>query len=400
MSDRPERERFLRFTVSDRLEHLAQMITFVPLAVTGLVQRYSGSGVSQGIIEALGGIEAVRIIHRVFAAILMVAVVYHVGAIGYRRYVLGLPRSMGLGRADMRAAGQSLLFNLGRRRSRPAQGRYTFEEKIEYWSLVWGTALMVITGFLLWNPVASATLLPGSFIPAAKAAHGAEAVLALLAVIVWHIYHVHIRRFNESMFTGYLPMEEMAADHPLELAAAGTRARPSHEMLRARRRKFLPRYGAGAAVFLAGIWLFVSFEDTALTTIEPIEDPVVFAPLTTTTLFTVTSSTVPATSTTDSAATASTTAAPVGPDLTWSDLASTFEEACGTCHVSGGLGGLSLATYDSALAGGNGGPGIEPGDPEASLVVTVMEEGGHPGQLDDDFLTALRAWIAAGAPEG
>ena len=37
---------------------------------------------------------------------------------------------------------------------------------------------------------------PGDFIPAAKAAHGAEAILAVLAIIVWHMYGVHLKRFN------------------------------------------------------------------------------------------------------------------------------------------------------------------------------------------------------------
>jgi cytochrome b subunit of formate dehydrogenase len=399
VSETSETQGFLRFSLSDRLEHAAQLATFIPLAVTGLVQRYPGSGLSQWTIEILGGIEAVRIIHRVFAVVLMLAVVYHLGAIGYRRFVLGLPRTMGLGMADMRAAGRAISRNLGLRVAAPQQGRFTFEEKIEYWSLVWGTVLMVVTGFLLWNPIASTKLLPGSSIPAARAAHGAEAVLATLAVIIWHAYHIHIRFFNKSIFTGYLPMERMESEHPLELTADRPE-RPPADVVRERRRKFIPVYSAGAAVFIFGIWLFVSFEDTAITTIEPIEDPVVFAPITTTTLFTVTTSTLAPTTTTDAAATTSTAAGPIGQDLTWNDFAPTFEEACGSCHVSTQLGGLSLATYGSALTGGNNGPGIEPGDPDASLIVTVIEEGRHPGRLDDDVLAALRAWIVAGAPEG
>jgi hypothetical protein len=77
---------------------------------------------------------------------------------------------------------------------------------------------MAITGFILWNPIASANLLPGEFIPAAKEVHGGEALLAVLAIIVWHMYHVHIRHFNKSMFTGRMTEEEMLEDHPLELA--------------------------------------------------------------------------------------------------------------------------------------------------------------------------------------
>ena len=63
---------------------------------------------------------------------------------------------------------------------------------------------MGLTGFMMWNPLATVKLFPGEFIPASKAAHGAEAVLAVLAIIVWHMYGVHLQRFNKSMWTGQL----------------------------------------------------------------------------------------------------------------------------------------------------------------------------------------------------
>ena len=96
-------------------------------------------------------------------------------------------------------------------------GRFTFEEKVEYWSLLWGTVIMVATGFALWNPIATARFLPGQWIPAALAAHGGEALLAVLAIVVWHGYGVHLRHFNRSMFTGSLSEAEMRQEHPLEL---------------------------------------------------------------------------------------------------------------------------------------------------------------------------------------
>ncbi len=75
-------------------------------------------------------------------------------------------------------------------------------------------------------------------------------------------------------------------------------------------------------------------------------------------------------------------------------------DACGACHTgSGGLGGLDLSTYAAAVSGGNNGAGIVPGDPDASLVYT-RQLGGHPGQLTDQQVADLAAWINAGAPEG
>jgi hypothetical protein len=63
------------------------------------------------------------------------------------------------------------------------------------------------------------------------------------------------------------------------------------------------------------------------------------------------------------------------------------------------VGGLSLATYEGALDGGKSGPGIVPGNPEASKIVEIQSEGGHPGQLTDAELLDLIEWIEAGAPE-
>lgn len=103
---------------------------------------------------------------------------------------------------DMKDGLQALLYNVGFAKSPPKMGRYTFEEKFEYWAFVWGYTVMAISGFLMWNPVISFKILPGELFPAARAAHGGEAVLAVLAILVWHMYHVRIKRVNNAMFTG------------------------------------------------------------------------------------------------------------------------------------------------------------------------------------------------------
>ena len=40
--------------------------------------------------------------------------------------------------------------------------------------MLWGPAVMGLTGFILWNPIAAAKILPGQFIPAAKAVMAAR----------------------------------------------------------------------------------------------------------------------------------------------------------------------------------------------------------------------------------
>jgi formate dehydrogenase gamma subunit len=399
----PRREKserkYLRFSPIQRAEHWTFMASFSILGLTGLVQKYASARVSEALIAGLGGIENVRLIHHIAAVLMMVVVVYHLGAVGYRLFVRRVRPTMLPSLYDVRAAVQSLAYYLGRRKTRPQQGRYTFEEKAEYWAVVWGTVVMVITGFMMWNPIATARFLPGEFIPAAKAAHGGEALLAVLAIILWHFYHVIIKHFNRSMFNGYLTEEEMLAEHPMELAdlKAGIADRPAEPNTIARRKRtFLQVYGVFAAVLLIGIYIFISFEETAIATVPPAEQVEVFAPLPPTPLPTAIPTPTPA-------PTAEVTAgAPVaGGALTWEGgIGDLFETKCGACHSSATqLGGLDLSTYASALEGGQTGPGIVPGDPDASQVIVKQNAGGHPGQLSPEELAQVQEWVAAGAPE-
>jgi len=161
-------------------------------------------------------------------------------------------------------------YNVGLSKIRPHMDRYTFEEKAEYWALLWGTVVMVATGFILWNPIAATALLPGQFIPAARAAHGGEAVLAVLSIIVWHIYGVHIRQFNKSMFTGRMSEKEMLHEHPAELEkirAGLPYGEQSAEVLKRRSRVFLPVAALVAVLLLAALYWFVTFEQTAIETL-------------------------------------------------------------------------------------------------------------------------------------
>ncbi len=379
--------KYLRFNVSDRLEHWGQMLSFTILGLTGLVQKFSSSPLAVDVIAALGGIENVRVVHRVAASIMMLGAIYHLGAVGYKLYVKRARPSMLPTLRDVRVAWETLLYNLGRKDSRPLEGHYTFGEKFEYWAFVWGAVIMGLTGFMLWNPISTTRFLPGVVIPAAKAAHSAEALLAVLAIVIWHFYHVHIKHLNKSMFSGYLSEEEMREEHPLELAAIEVEANkmtidPAEEAQR--RRIFFPVFSGVAAAMLLGMYFFIRGEETALTTVPPAENVVVFAPYTPTPLPTPLPTPTPA---------------PVS-SVTWNGgIAALLMNNCGQCHNQTALGGLDLSNYPGALAGGQSGPAIVPGDPDASLLVARQTAGGHPGQLGSTELKLVIDWIRAGAPE-
>lgn len=380
--------RYLRFDLLTRIEHWIFMLSFSTLGLTGLVQKYASAELSVLIIKWLGGIENTRQIHHVAATVMMVVTVYHLGIVGYRLYVRRVKMTMLPGLADARAAWETLLYNLGKRKERVQQGRYTFEEKLEYWAVIWGTVVMAITGFMMWNPIATSRFLPGQFVPAAKAAHGGEALLAVLSILIWHLYHVIVRHFNRSMFTGTISESEMLHEHPLELAdiKAGMAIPPlDRETRRKRLRRFLPTYLLIAAVLVAGIYWFVTFEETAITTLPPAEQVTIYVPLTPTPLPTPIPTRTP----------------PPGGMSVWEGAwGNVFSQRCTICHNdSAMIGGLDLGSYESALNSGANGPAVLPGQPEQSPLYLVQSAGGHAEQLNESELEQLFNWIEAGAPE-
>ncbi|HEY9529478.1 MAG TPA: cytochrome b/b6 domain-containing protein, partial [Anaerolineales bacterium] len=260
-----------RFPLARRIEHWTMMLSFTILAITGLPQRFSSSPISIAFVGILGGIETLRTIHHIAAVVMMLGTAWHLLVFGYKSYVRRTRLTMLPTLQDARDGWQALLYNIGRAKTPPQMGRYTFEEKMEYWAFVWGAIIMGVTGFMMWNPIATTRILPGEVIPAAKAAHGGEALLAVLAIIVWHMYGVHIKRFNRSMFTGKMTEEEMLHEHPLELAdiKAGMADRPLDDAtLRKRQRVYLPIAAVLALFMLLGVYGFVSAEQSALTTVE------------------------------------------------------------------------------------------------------------------------------------
>jgi formate dehydrogenase gamma subunit len=271
MSKKGQQEQYPRFRLAARIEHFILMLSFTTLAVTGLPQKYALTVWGQGLIGFMGGIETTRIIHRWAAVVLVVGSVYHLFTSAYRFFVKRERMRMIPIKQDLFDMIDWVRYNLGLIPDPPKLPKFNFGEKFEYWAVVWGTAIMTLTGFVLWNPIAAATLLPGQFIPAAKAAHGGEALLAVLAIIVWHMYNVHIKHFNPSMFTGYLPRHQMEEEHALELERLERGEPPWPELelpvLYRRRRIFLVVSVIVGALMLAGlIWAF-TFEQTAITTL-------------------------------------------------------------------------------------------------------------------------------------
>ena len=96
------------------------------------------------------------------AIVLLAGAIYHFIAVSYKVFVKRVAMTMLPGWQDVKDGIQALGHNIGAIGAPPRMGRFTFGEKVEYWAVVWGTIVMAITGFMLWNPIATASFSPAS----------------------------------------------------------------------------------------------------------------------------------------------------------------------------------------------------------------------------------------------
>lgn len=207
---------FKRFSFAQRWEHLALLICFAVLFFTGLPQKYRAATWSQDVLSTPERVETIQTIHHIFAYILIMVVWYHLGK---GIYLLGKRKLSGdifPTWKDFKDAWKMVKFLLFLTKEKPAYGKYNFEQKVTYWFLFFGIGIMVVTGLILLFPIFVTRVLPGGVVPAALLAHGTEAVIAMLFVVIWHFFHVHLERLNLSIFTGKLNEEEMQKHHSLE----------------------------------------------------------------------------------------------------------------------------------------------------------------------------------------
>src|SRR6185436_4328604 len=129
-------------------------------------------------------------VHRAAALLLCAAYAYHVVHLARAKRERRMLRRMLPSVRDARDVLGFFAWALGRRAQRPGFGVVNYAEKMEYWAFFWGTLVMAVSGFVLWFESWSLRLLPSWVLDAATAVHWYEAILATLAILVWHFYMV------------------------------------------------------------------------------------------------------------------------------------------------------------------------------------------------------------------
>jgi cytochrome b subunit of formate dehydrogenase/5-methylcytosine-specific restriction endonuclease McrA len=215
-----------RLNRSERIQHALTFSTFFILVITGFALKFKWAipFLSDEANVSLRGNG-----HRAAALVMVGTSVYHAYyAIFTERGRDQLARMMPRWQ-DARDLVSMLKFYAGMSEHRPKFGRYSYVEKAEYLALVWGTIVMIVTGFMLWFFQETLKWIPMWGLDVVTLIHYYEAILATLAIFVWHLYYVIVNPdFAPMSFTwidGKLSRHHMEHEHPLELEEIEERER-------------------------------------------------------------------------------------------------------------------------------------------------------------------------------
>ncbi|HAH07666.1 MAG TPA: hypothetical protein DCM05_14280 [Elusimicrobia bacterium] len=245
----PSEPHYVRFPLLYRVQHIVMILSFIILALTGMMLKFSYTRWAQLLSQVLGGFESAGLIHRLAAVVMFGLFASHLFDL-YRRFRAapapsGFQAPSGAGERRTTAPGGWKGFLLGPDTmlptlrdlfefrdtmkwylglgERPRYGRWTYWEKFDYFAVFWGIAIIGSSGLLLWFPELFTRLLPGWLINVATIIHSDEALLAVGFIFTVHFFNTHLRpdKFPMDMvvFTGRVPLDEFRRDRPDEYAA-------------------------------------------------------------------------------------------------------------------------------------------------------------------------------------
>jgi len=214
---RREGRSVLRMDFSQRAQHFILALSFILLAVTGFALKFPDSWIA----HLLGSDENVRRWgHRIAGIVLLLAGAYHVGYVLVTQQGRKLIKDMIPDTKDALDVAANARYLLGRAKHKPLFGRFGYPEKMEYWAVVWGTIIMGVTGLMIWFKLGTTHWLPRWSIDVATTVHYYEAILACLAIVVWHFYHVifdpDVYPLNRACIDGRVSLKWYAEEHALD----------------------------------------------------------------------------------------------------------------------------------------------------------------------------------------
>jgi cytochrome b subunit of formate dehydrogenase len=206
---------FIRLHYSEIVQHIMFMVCFFILLITGFMAK-----IPEEVVNILGQSgETVffwrSLLHRITGVALVLVSLYHIYYVvltpaGRRWIVDMIPRWK-----DFKDLADNIRYFLGMKDAPPEFDRFNYKHKIEYAALILGNTLMTVSGVILWTEYKWSKFI----LDIAVIIHGMEAILACLAIIIWHLYDVTLRPgksvTDDELLTGMIGEHEMKEEYPL-----------------------------------------------------------------------------------------------------------------------------------------------------------------------------------------
>ncbi|MGP8244701.1 MAG: cytochrome b/b6 domain-containing protein [Bryobacteraceae bacterium] len=180
----------IRMLPFERIQHAVMAISFLTLVWSGFALKYPDQWWAHPLLAMEGARSMRSLIHRTAAVVFILVAVTHAVSLIVNRKLREHWKEMLPNRNDPREAMANFAYNLGLGTTPPGRSPHSYIEKAEYWAVVWGAVVMVSTGALLWANNIAMRILPKTWLDVATSIHFYEALLATLAIVVWHFYSV------------------------------------------------------------------------------------------------------------------------------------------------------------------------------------------------------------------
>lgn len=202
---------YQRFTKGERWQHWILAVLFIGLVITGFAFRFPDAFWARWWVGSAEGFQVRDFLHRLFGGFFGGLMIAHI------IYVWGTKRGRLMQKHlwptldDVTGAIQNIKYHFGLTPDKPKiRGMFDYAEKMEYWALVWGSWVMLLTGIPMWFENWALGFMPRWLLDVFRTVHFYEAILASAAIVIWHFYFVIFDPEN----------------YPLNMSMVNGRARP------------------------------------------------------------------------------------------------------------------------------------------------------------------------------
>jgi cytochrome b subunit of formate dehydrogenase len=216
-----------RFSRSQRVTHVFVIVSFLILALTGMMLKFAHMDWAKFLSQVLGGVQTAGALHRIGAVITFGYFGFHLvnlfrekrlKRLTMTKFIFGKD-SLWFNKQDVKDFIATIKWFLGRG-PRPYYGRWTYWEKFDYLAVFWGVAIIGFSGLVLWFPIFFTKFFPGWVINISQIVHSDEALLAVGFIFTIHFFNTHFRPeafpMDTVIFTGYMTLEHFKHERPRE----------------------------------------------------------------------------------------------------------------------------------------------------------------------------------------